>query len=361
MRKGFLLILLLMLAILADLPILVQGEEAQDVYECESFEYILLEDGTAELTGYYGEDEHLIILSELDGIVVTGIGSRTFANCGSIVSVEIPDTVINIDDFAFYSCGSLSEIKIPDSITQIGNNPFLFCANLTKIVVSNDHPYLATIDGVLYSKPDKRLVCYPMAKTDSYFSIPQGIKTIGNSAFFACYCLTGIEIPDSVTSIGDFAFYSCENLISIKIPDSVTDIGNNPFLFSSKLIDIVVSPDHPYLATINGVLYSKPDKRLVCYPEAKTDSLFSVPDGIKIIGNCAFFCCDNLNMVEIPGSVVHIGEDAFWFCKNLDSIGLPDSVSYIGKNAFDGCNGIVVDAAPGSYAQQYCEENGLNY
>ena len=71
---------------------------------------------------------------------------------------------------------------------------------------------LETIDGVLFSKSDKRLVTYPCAFTDSEYAIPQGITNIGDSAFSCSDRLTTVTIPDSVTFIGNEAFSFCSSL-----------------------------------------------------------------------------------------------------------------------------------------------------
>ncbi len=45
--------------------------------------------------------------------------------------------------------------------------------------------------------------------------IPEGVTSIGNSAFYYCTGLTSIEIPSSVTSIGNYAFGGCTSLASV--------------------------------------------------------------------------------------------------------------------------------------------------
>ena len=42
--------------------------------------------------------------------------------------------------------------------------------------------------------------------------IPDGVTSIGDSAFYNCRSLTSVTIPDSVTSIGYSAFYDCSSL-----------------------------------------------------------------------------------------------------------------------------------------------------
>ena len=57
--------------------------------------------------------------------------------------------------------------------------------------------------------------------------IPEGVKSIGNGAFYCCENLSGVVIPETVTSIGDSAFEGCRDLSSVVIPEGVTSIGNN--------------------------------------------------------------------------------------------------------------------------------------
>lgn len=64
---------------------------------------------------------------------VTEIGSLAFANCESLKSVTIPDSVTTISNVAFDNCGSLRSINIPDSIIRIGVNAFKNCPNISQI------------------------------------------------------------------------------------------------------------------------------------------------------------------------------------------------------------------------------------
>ena len=256
------------------------AEEEPIEYTSGDFAYILLEDGTAEITDYSGEADTLSIPDTIDGYSVTSIGDR-----------------------AFYGCKSLTEVSIPDSVASIGVNPFSYCLNLTQISVSPNHPTLTTADGVLFSKETRELICYPSALTAEQYAAPQGIISIGDYAFSYCSSLTEVSIPDSVTSIGDYAFYGCFGLTQMSIPDSVTSIGDyafsecfgltevsipdsvtsigvNPFSYCLNLTQISVSPDHPTLTTADGVLFSKETRELICYPSALTAEQYAIPQGI---------------------------------------------------------------------------------
>ena len=101
-------------------------------------------------------------------------------------------------------------------------------------------------------------------------TIPDTVTAIGEGAFNYCVSLSDISIPDSVTDIGMLAFSQCSGLIGITIPDSVTVVGDGVFYACDHLVTVTVSSTHPYLEMIDGVLFSKPDKRLIWYPSSST-------------------------------------------------------------------------------------------
>ena len=71
-------------------------------------------------------------------------------------------------------------------------------------------------------------------------SLPDGLTSIGSSAFYNCTALTSVTIPDSVTSIGDSAFEACLSLTSITIPDSITSIGGSAFCYCTSLTSVTI-------------------------------------------------------------------------------------------------------------------------
>ena len=382
--KKLLSVILMIAVLFSAMPFSSAEEVKNETYISGEWYYRLRDDGTAAVCRYKGRDKKVVIPAELDGISVTGIEPGTFVLCDFVRSVTIPD-----------------------SVTGIERNPFHMNEWLTDIIVSPDHPYLATIGGVLFSKPDKRLICYPGGLSAASYTVPQGIQAIEDIAFSGCGSLVSVTVSDGVTGIGDWAFIGCSSLASVTIPDSITNIGLNPFRECIKLTDIIVSPDHPYLAVIDGILFSRPDKRLVCCPCARTaecceipqgihvigdfafswcESLASVtiPDGVTSIGDHAFSGCSSLASVTIPDSMTGIGDDAFLGCNSLTSVTVPDSVTSIGKGAFDtgsfpvsnkvpgsvirarerasaGCEPLTVTVFRGSYAEKYCGENGIRY
>ena len=379
-----LIALLLMMMVLFALTACTAAAEEPEVFTSGDYQYIVLPDSTAEITAYSGEDATLAIPDTLGGKTVTRIGDRAFRNCRSLTAVTIPDSITALGNSAFYFCPLLTGITLPDSVISVGAPPFYLCGSLTRITVSPGNPALTDMDGVLFSKADNRLICCPSDYPAEDYAIPRGTAVIGDGAFKNCFRLARVTIPDSVSSIGSGAFAVCESLTEITIPDSVASVSANPFFMCSSLTDILVSPQHPTLAVIDGVLFTKDDKRLVCYPFALAKksyeipdgctaigdmafyrcgalSAVTIPDGVTAIGDKAFYRCEALSAVTVPDGVTAIGDDAFFWCVSLTALTLPDSVTRIGDDAFYGCPNLTLTVTRGSWAAQYCRDNGLRY
>ncbi|MER2144058.1 MAG: leucine-rich repeat domain-containing protein, partial [Eubacteriales bacterium] len=220
------------------------------IYECSGYTYILLPDNSAQIVSWDGSDAKLVVPAALDGHAVTSIsecaffdcqglesitlprgiteiGEYAFSECYNLGSVILPEGLRSLGDCAFDHCEGLTQIALPDSVEYIGKNPFHGCANLFDIFVSPDHEYLATVDGVLFSKPDRRLVCYPMGYSAGRYTVPEGVLDIGAMAFDRDLYIEEVVLPKSLVSIGDEAFNGCEGLRAMNLPAGVKSIGED--------------------------------------------------------------------------------------------------------------------------------------
>lgn len=145
------------------------------------------------LTAVY-RDERLLFVKNLSDSYEVKASSENIS--GDIV---IPYTfcglpVVSIGNSAFADCTSLTSITIPNSVTYIGQSAFLGCSALNSI------------------------------------NIPDSVTYIDSFVFRSCTSLTSITIPNSVTRIWYYAFDNCKSLKTIIIPDSVIQIAENAFI-----------------------------------------------------------------------------------------------------------------------------------
>lgn len=188
---------------------------------------------------------------------VTEIGVA-FSGCVNLNSITIPSSIKSISFKAFNGCSGLKKVIVPDIAAWCAIN-----------FVSNPLEYAQHI----YSDADTEITA---------LTIPNGVTSIGNSAFRGCIGLTSLTIPYSVTSIGDKAFYKCSSVKTLNLQDGLTTIGET-----------------------------------------------------------AFGGCTSLTTLSIPSSVEHIKQEAFSGCENLENLSFPDYDSNHSINlyprSFAGC------------------------
>jgi hypothetical protein len=115
--------------------------------------------------------------------------------------------------------------------------------------------------------------------------------------------ITQISLPEGMTSIGASAFAECKYVKSVTIPSTVEKIYDSAF------------EDCRMLATLT----------------------FAEPSALISIGNWAFYNNHELKSVVIPDGVTEIGYAAFYGCTYLDELTLPASMEYIADNSFALC------------------------
>ena len=309
------------------------------------------------------------------------IGSFAFSGCVGLTSVTLGDGVTSIGSSAFQGCTGLTGINIPSGVTSIGTSAFSGCTGLKSIEVSAANTQYKSVDGVLFSKDGTTLIQYPCGRTDTSYTVPAGVTSINGSAFNGCKSLSSIEVsaantafksvggvlynkegttlvqfpggntntsfvvPDGVTSIGASAFYGRTGLKNITIPSSVTSIGSSAFYGCTGLTEITV-PDS-VTSMGNSVFTGCTGLKTV-----------TIGDGVTSIGISAFRNCANLTSVSLGKGIISIGSSAFYGCKNLTSINIPSGVTSIGDSAFSECKSLssvsIGSGSIGEYAFDGC-------
>lgn len=146
------------------------------------------------------------------------IGDNALRFMDSLSSCILPSSVKTIRSGAFYGNKSLTSIELPGSVREIAAAAFSCCPNLSTINVSEDSIFFASVDGVLYSKDMKELLCYPVGKQEATYTIPSSVIEVQPYAMTGALFST-LDIPSSVESIGVGALYQCKNLQALDLPD----------------------------------------------------------------------------------------------------------------------------------------------
>ena len=200
--------------------------------------------------------------------------------------------------------------------------------------------------------------------------VPEGITTIGASAFWNNTFVEEVVLPKSLKRIGGDCFYYCTNLKKVNIPSEVWIMGNNPFAGCPKL---ELTNESPYFVVEDGILYGRDKKDIIYYPINKKIKEYIVPNTVTCIGKHCFFNCDNLERIVIHKNVVRFENNPFSGCTKLevenhspyyhfengviynkfkttiigclngsqiDELRIPETVTSINRNAFWNCKGI---------------------
>ena len=198
---------------------------------------------------------------------VLSIGEEAFAECITLTSIILSNSVTSIGEDAFRCCTGLTSIDIPNSVTNVGVGAFCGCIELKSIEIPNS---VTVINSQAF------LNCTGLTSIET----PNSLKSIGDMAFGYCTGLTSIKIPNSVTSIGDLAFQDCAGLTSIEIPNSVTSFGFLAFSGCTGLKSLTVHNNRPPVADSDLASQDVYDNCVLYVPE-ESGNAYYVADGWK--------------------------------------------------------------------------------
>ena len=227
--------------------------------------------------------------------------------------------------FEFICCRAVLELNLPNSIEEIKWINGISLPNLSIINISQDNVFFSLIDGALYNKKSKRIICYPVKRTNKDYIIPRNVKALEKYSFAKNEYIENISISEGLTKIGMHCFSDCTALKNINIPSTVKDISRGAFRNDCNLTSIVIP---------NAIKVIKDNLFDGC---SKLNSI-TFGNGVEIIGFDAFRKCSSLTNVYLPDSVRYIGSYAFHMCKSLCKVSLPKDIKTVSGRAFVKCN-----------------------
>lgn len=312
------------------------------------------------------------------------IGNSAFYKCANLVTVNIPDSIKEINKYAFQGCTSLSSVNFAEGthLKMLDSSIFAGCTSLIEFklpksdtasslfgsssavkkftlakdallsdgvlvgltsceefVVEEGNTSFVAEGGVLYNKNKSTLIRYPQSKADTSFAVPEGVTQIGDSstqsAFFGASNLTSVSIPASVRTIGAAAFYNCNALTNIDFLAAKDgnnfdlSIGEDAFGYSG-LTSIVIPAR---VAAVGGL-----SRGTFRNNTSLTSVTFEKGSRITSIPTEAFNFCTALKSIHLPATVTEIERNAFIYCKSLAAVTIEEGgeILKIGNTAFKG-------------------------
>ena len=270
--------------------VITAGQEEPEVVPTAGLAYSLMPGGKSwEVSRGKADLRGTVVIPDYyEGLPVVRVADEGFGGDGTLDSfrntvttgVALPETLVEIGDYAFGNCTALKEIVIPDGVVSLGRGVFDEDEDLLRAVLPSS----------LSEIPD-RLFFGCTALYDVSIPATAAVKVIGGGAFIGCEDLTSVEIPSSVESIGAGAFANCSGLTAIELPASVTSIGASAFANCSGLTAI------------------------------------ELPAAVESIGARAFANCSGISSFTVPAGVTRLESNLFDGCSSLSE----NNVSCAGK------------------------------
>ena len=293
---------------------------------------------------------------------VTAIGASAFSGSAALQKVLFEDAensqLKTVGGFAFFQCKSLTDAWLPDSVTDIDADAFYGCSSFTadKIHIPAS---LTHMGGTVFGGT-------PALKNMAYVNNMKQIRGWLLEYRYDSFFGSKVTVPDGIIGIAAHVFAEQPELTAVHIPASVRYIGEEQFTpdydGNTSLTTITVDSANAWYTATDGVLYNKDKTSLLCYPGAKADAAFAVPDTVKTIDEYAFYYNQLLTEVTLPEGLEVIASSAFSNCKKLQSPQFPSTLTTIEWSAFASCEAMKTLSLPDHLESVNCYAfNGTGY
>lgn len=217
-------------------------------------------------------EEPVTLTEKEDGsFEFTAFTNRANANEVRIESAD-GKKITSIAHHPFKWDEKIETVYIGKDVEALYGESFVNLRALKNFVVDEKNENFCAVDGVLYTKDMKTLLCCPKGyENNNEFVVPEAVEVISRSAFSDCK-FTKISLPEGLKRIESMAFLKAEAL-----------------------------------------------KEITSYNGEKVYN--SLPEGLEFIGLDAFNYASGLTYLYIPSSVTEIGAYSFCYCAKVDKDG----------------------------------------
>ena len=261
---------------------------------------------------------------------VTSLGSSIFYGFSQVKDVKLPTSLKSIGYGAFEKCDSLKELTIQEGVTNICNVIINSCTSIKKISLPST---LNTITRLIDMESTGDMQLDESVLND-------GIKKLGNYAFWNFKNLKNIIIPESVTNIGEFAFSGCTALSNLTLPDSITEIAVGAFSNCVSLGKVTLPKKLTSLGNgafeyCNAEIIFPASLKYIPIMGDNAVTKVTIPEGVKMIGEEAFAYCSNFTEITLPSTITNIERSAF-FNTPITEFVYPQNIDNIPASEFGG-------------------------
>ena len=188
-------------------------------------------------------------------------------------------------------------------------------------------------------------------------TIPDSVKVIQSRAFAECSNLSTLKFGKNVEKIYDYVFFQT-NITEITLPEKLNHISGIAFLGNFVIKNINVDSNNANFSSNNGIVFSKDKKKIVLYPQGKTEKAYTIPSTVEEICDSAFsyaqvesitipssmkkfgnyvFSSTNITSIIIPSTVTEMGYGPVADCRKLISANIQSTVKVLPYDMFNGC------------------------
>ena len=254
-------------------------------------------------------------------VTVTTLGGYVFQGCTNLKTAVINAEISEFKGYSFYCCTNLKTLFIKKGISKVDGNCFSYCDSLSDIYYTgtkSDRDGMTVSqygsdaftgatwhynsaqcgDNVFYgfSEDGETLSLGGTGATWDYTADETTWKS--DSPFFENRDIKTIIVGDGITSLGNNIFNACYNVTSITLPEGLTSIGYCATTFFEKMESI----DIPSTVTSLGVGTFSNWQKL---------KSVTIPEGVTSIPKSAFYSCFALKSLTLPQNITSVGDMAF--------------------------------------------------
>lgn len=279
--------------------------------------------------------------------IATKIGSDTY---------NVDQNVTEINRGAFPAHAELKKIVLPAGLQKVDQvyPPIATTNTLLEFEIAESNPKFKVVAGVLFDNTKKELVCYPRAKADTDYKVPDEFTSIGQYGIMNTDNITSLDLNKVVKTTSN-SVYGAKKLQTITIPTGLKKDGlkEGAIVACEKINKYKVADDNPDFIDIDGVVFNKEKDKLFLYPPSKAGATYAIPETVKEIAAQSFQTANNLTSITIPKAVEKVGTAAFRNMPNLETVTFekPSSTTTLEQAAFRGCEKLKTVTLPATITE----------